>query len=422
MPSFFRLDGLWRHPDFLRLWAAQTVSLAGTLIGGVALPLVAIMTLDASPGEVALVRVGGLIPAVAIGLFAGVWVDRMRRRPLMIWADIGRAALLLSIPLAWLAGLLRLEQLLLVTFITGTLTALFDVAYHAYLPTVIQREELIEGHSKLEASGAVVEVAAFGLGGWLVQVLTAPLAIIPDALSFVVSALFLGTIRKPEPAVTPTQEQPTTWSAIREGVRLLLGDPVLRAIAGSRTMFQFCIQVWVTMYMVFLTRDLQLEPVIFGLLFAIGGISSFGGALLAGPLERRLGLGPTLIVTLIVFSLSLFLVPLASGPLLVLMLMVGGQQLGDGAGTINNIHEQSLIQRRVSDEALGRVAASLRVLEWTAMLLGTVAGGILGETVGPRMTLLLGAIGALPSVLWLLLSPVRTLRSGATSRQESTLA
>jgi hypothetical protein len=119
--SYFRLDGLWRHPDFLRLWAAQTVSLAGTLIGGVALPLVAIMTLDASPGEVALIRVGGLIPAVAIGLFAGVWVDRMRRRPLMIWADIGRAALLSSIPLAWLAGLLRLEQLLLVTLITGTL-------------------------------------------------------------------------------------------------------------------------------------------------------------------------------------------------------------------------------------------------------------------------------------------------------------
>ncbi len=419
MASLFRLDGLWRHPDFLRLWGAQTVSLAGTLIGGVALPLVAILTLNAAPGEVALIRIGGLIPAVAIGLFAGVWVDRLRRRPLMIWADLGRAALLLSIPLAWWADVLRLEQLLLVTLFTGTLTALFDVAYHAYLPTVIHREQLIEGHSKLEASGAVVEVAAFGLGGWLVQVLTAPVAIIPDAVSFLFSALCLGGIRKPEPPPVPTSERATTWAAIREGIRLLYNDPVLRAIACSRAMFMFWIQVWVTMYMVFLTRDLELEPVVFGWLFAIGGVSSFGGALLAGRMANWLGIGPTLIVTLIVFSLSLFLVPLASGPLVVLIVMIGAQQLGDGAGTINQIHESTLMQTRVSDEALGRVAASLRVLEWTAMLLGTAAGGVLGETVGPRMTLLIGAIGALPSVLWLIFSPIRTLRSAQAARPAS---
>jgi len=329
----------------------------------------------------------------------------------MIWADIGRAALLLSIPIAALAGVLGLEQLLVVTVLTGTLSALFEVAHHAYLPTLIRRDELIEGNSKLEASGAVAEVAAFGLGGWLVQVLSAPLAIIPDAVSFLISALCLGAIQKSETETAPSDQQQTTWAAIREGLRLLFNDPVLRAIAASRAMFMFFVQGWVTMYMLFLTRELRLEPLVLGLIFAVGGVSSFGGALLAGRVARWIGLGRTLIVSLLLFSLSLFLVPLASGPFLLRVLMVGAQQLGDGAGTVNQIHESSLIQGRVPDESLGRVAASLRVIGWSAMLLGTVAGGILGETVGPRTTLLIGAIGALPSFLWLLCSPIRNLRS-----------
>ena len=195
MSPLKHFGGLWRHPDFLKLWLGQTVSLGGSLVSRVALPLVAILTLDATPGEVALLRIADLVPGIVIGLFAGVWVDRRRRRPLMIWADLGRAVLLGSIPLAALAGLLRLGQLLLVVFAAGLLTALFEVAYHAYLPTLVTRDELVEGNSKLAASGAAIEVASFGLGGWLVQVLTAPLAVLVDAISFVVSAVCLGAIR-----------------------------------------------------------------------------------------------------------------------------------------------------------------------------------------------------------------------------------
>ncbi len=411
MSALSRLDGLWRHPDFLKLWLGQTVSLGGSLVSRIAIPLVAIITLSASPGEVAMLRVAESLPGVLIGLFAGVWVDRFRRRPLMIWADLGRAALLISVPLAALLGALHIWHLALVILAAGTLSALFEVAYHAYLPTLVSRAELVEGNSKLEASGAVVEVVSFGLAGWLVQTLTAPLAIVPDAVSFVVSALCLGTIRTPEPTIERPAAEQSTFRAMREGMRLLLRDPILRAIAGAQATARLFMYVWFTMYLVFLTRDLQLEPVVFGIVFAVGGICSFVGAICAERIAHRLGLGPTLIVTLLLFSLSLLAVPLASSPFLLVVLLVTTQQLADGAGTVLQIHESSLVQAIVPDHALGRVTASLRVIGWTAMLAGTVVGGVLGELIGPRMTLLVGAIGSLPAVLWLVWSPVRGLRT-----------
>jgi MFS family permease len=414
--SFNRFGGLWRHPDFLKLWAGQTVSLGGSLVSRVALPLVAILTLEASPGEVALLRIADLVPGIVIGLFAGVWVDRLRRRPLMIWADLGRAVLLGSIPLAALAGLLRLEQLLVVVFAAGLLTALFEVAYHAYLPTLVGREELVEGNSKLEASGAAIEVASFGLGGWLVQVLSAPLAVLIDAVSFVVSALCLGAIRAPEPRSHEPAAGQTTWLAIREGLRLVLHDPLLRALAGAHATLSFCIYVWLSMLLLFLSRDLGLQPVVFGVLFAVGGVCSLVGAAFAERVERRLGLGLTLMLTLFVTSAGLLLVPLAAGPFLLVAALVGAQQLADGPATIYQIHERSLIQATVPDRSLGRVTASLRVVGWIAMLGGTIVGGLLGEALGPRATMLIGAIGALPAALWLLWSPIRRLRTASDAR------
>ncbi|MFN8636057.1 MAG: MFS transporter [Chloroflexota bacterium] len=410
MSSLIRLDGLWRHSDFLKLWAGHTVSQAGSLIGRFALPLVAILTLDATPGEVALIRMADALPGVVIGLVAGVWVDRLRRRPLMIWTDLGRALLLVSIPLAALLGVLSLGQLFVVVLAAGTMTALFEVAHRSYLPTVISRDELIEGNSKLQASGSVVEVGAFGFAGLLVQLLTAPGAILLDAISFLVSAVCLTAIRKPEPPVHDGAAEQSTLAAIREGWRLVLHDPILRAIAGTRALYELSLFIWVSMLLVFLTRDLEMEPVVFGVLFAIGGVASFFGAVAAGPVERRLGLGPTLIVTFAITAVSLLLVPLATGPFWLVVLMVGLPQLTDATATIFQIHEESVVQSRVEDRSLGRVTASLRVASWSAMLLGTILGGILGETIGPRLTMLVGAVGALPAVVWLCCSPIRHLK------------
>ena len=406
-----RFDGLWRHPDFLRLWAGHTVSLAGSLVGRFALPLVAILALDASPGQVALLRMADVLPGVVIGLFAGVWVDRMRRRPLMIWTDVGRALLLLSIPLAALLGVLSLWQLVIVVVAAGTLTALFEIASRSYLPTVISREELVEGNSKLQASGSVVEVAAFGFAGLLVQILTAPIAILLDAISFVISAVCLGGIRTPEPPARPATDGHTTWMAIREGLRMVVHDPTLRALAGAKATNEFFLFIWVSMLLVFLTRDLELDPIVFGILFAIGGVCSFFGALAAERVERWFGLGPTLIWSFFLGSAAVLTVPLAAGPFVLVVFLVGVQQLADAPAVIYQIHEESLIQATVPDESLGRVTSCLRVIGWTAMLLGTIVGGILGETIGPRATMLVGGIGLLPAVLWLIFSPIRHLRS-----------
>jgi predicted MFS family arabinose efflux permease len=409
--SRYRLDGLWRHPDFLKLWAGHTVSLAGSLVGRFALPLVAIITLDASPGQVALLRMADVLPGVVIGLVAGVWVDRLRRRPLMIWTDVVRALLLASIPLAALLGVLSLVQLLVVIVAAGTMTALFEIASRSYLPSVISREHLVEGNSKLQASGSVVEVAAFGFAGLLVQILTAPIAILLDAISFVVSAACLAGIRKPEPPPRPSADGHTAWMAIRAGLRLVLRDPNLRALAGAKAANELFLHIWVSMLLVFLTRDLDMDPIVFGVLFAVGGVCAFFGALAAERVERRLGLGPTLIVCFGITAVSLLSVPLAAGPFVLVVFLVGLQQLADAPATVYQIHEESLIQATVPDAALGRVTASLRVIGWTAMLLGTVIGGVLGETIGPRATMLVGAVGTLPAVLWLLWSPIRRLRS-----------
>src|SRR5215213_3375146 len=210
--------GLWRHADFLKLWTGQTVSLFGSLIGRFALPFVAIYTLNATPFQVAVFGTAGVAPGLLLGLLAGVWVDRLRRRPILIAADIGRALVLGSVPLTWIAGALSIAQLIIVAALISALTICFDVAYRSYLPALIGRDELVEGNSKLAATDSVAEVAGFGLAGILVQVLGAPLAVLLDAFSFVGSAVSLALIRKPEPAASPpvTARDAAPASAWRE--------------------------------------------------------------------------------------------------------------------------------------------------------------------------------------------------------------
>jgi MFS family permease len=404
------LTGLWRHADFLRLWAGQTVSLFGSLIGRFALPLVAVLTLDASPAQVATLQIAEMAPGLLVGLLAGAWVDRLRRRPIMVWADLGRALLLFSIPAAALAGMLRVEQLYAVAILVGVLSTFFDVAYQSYLPTLVRREALVEGNSKLQASAAVVEVASFGVAGALVQLLTAPAALLVDAVSFLVSALSLASIRAPEPAPGPPAGRPNTWLEIREGLHFVLASPWLRPLVGVRATRDCFLYAWVSMLMLFLTRDLQLPPLLLGVLFGLGGISSLVGAFAAERVVRHRGAGRALITGLFLSCLSLLFVPLAGGPLLLIAALVGAQQLFDGAATVYEINEASLIQGSTPDRLLGRVTASLRVVGWCAMIVGVLLGGLLGELIGPRGAMLVGAIGTLPAVLWLIFSPIRALQ------------
>jgi MFS family permease len=401
---------LWREPDFVKLWAGQSVSLFGTLIGRFAFQLVAAITLEASPLQMSVLRVFDMAPALLIGLVAGVWVDRLRRRPLLIWADLGRTLLLLSVPAAALLGALRIELLYLVGFSVGVMATVFDVAYRSYLPSIVRRDQLVEANARLQATNSVAEVAGFGLAGGLVQVLTAPIAVLVDALSFLVSAVSLALIRRPESPPSPSAERLGTWPEIRDGLGVVWREPVLRALAGAKASRDFFVHIWVAVLILFLTRDLDIAPVVMGLLFAIGGVSAFLGAVFVVPITRRLGVGPTLIAGFFLQVLSLVAVPLAGGPYWLVLFLVGVGQLFDACYILYEVNETSLIQAVSPTRALGRVNASLYFVSWAAMLAGSLVGGLLGEAIGLRWAMMLGVGGGVLSVVWLLLSPVPRLR------------
>lgn len=404
-----RLTGLWRHPDFVRLWAGETVSVFGSLVGGAALPFTAILVLDAGPFEVAALGVAQRLPGFLVGLVAGVWVDRLRRRPLMIGADLGRMALLATVPAAALLDVLRIEQLYAVAFLAGVLTVFFDVAYHSYLPSLVRREELIEGNSKLAASASAAEAAGFGLAGWLVQVFTAPVAVLIDALSFLASAVCVGLIRAPEPPPAPASQRRSVRREIRDGLTITLGHPVLRALLVSAVLLDLTSGMVGPLILLYGTRDLGLAPGPLSMAFAVGGVTSLLGALIAGTAVRRLGIGRALILSLVVWGLGGLLIPLARGGA-ALALLVGSQVVSDPAYAVYDINALSLRQSLAPDGVLGRVNASIRFVGLGAMVIGSLAAGLLGGLLGLRPTLVLGFCGIFLAAGWLLRSPVRRLR------------
>lgn len=407
----FQFTGLWRHGDFLKLWSGQTISVFGSLVGGFALQLVAILVLNANAFQVALLGAARLAPGLLVSMFAGVLVDRLRRRPIMIAADLGRTMLLGSIPPAAILGVLRIEQLYVVALLVSVLTVFFDVAYQAYLPSLVDTDDLVEGNSKLQASSSIAEVAGFGLAGVLVQALTAPIAILVDALSFLVSALSLSAIRSPEPALATSRERWDAWQEIEEGLLLVLKSATLRAIAGTVATRNFFGGFVGALIVLFLTRDLLVDPAVMGVVFGLGGISSFLGALAAERVTKVWALGPTLLGTVLISGGSTFFIPLAGGPYLLVLFCLSAQQLlGDWAATVHDIDRVSLLQAITPGPVQGRLHASMRLVEWGANLAGLLLGGALGDAIGLRPTLVLAAIGLTLSALWLYFSPVRGLR------------
>ncbi len=398
--------GLWQHPDFMRLWAGQTISVFGSMIGGTAMDFTAILFLRATPFQMGVLKAMQMLPAFLMGLAAGAWVDRLRRRPLMIGVDLGRALILATIPAAALLSLLRIEQIFLVAFIVSILTIFFDVAYQSYLPSLVGQKDLLEGNSKLSASAAVAEFGGFTLAGWLVQLLTAPFAILIDALSFLVSAASLGWIRAREPAAVQP-EQSGIWREIRDGWREILHQPLLRASAIGITIHELAGGIFGALVVLYMNRGLGFSPGVLGMIWAVGGISSFLGAALAPRLTRRFGFGPAMILGLGLAGVSQFLIPLASGATWISALLLIGQQLGDAFFTLYEINTVSLRQGLASERALGRVNATMRVLGLGALLAGSVAGGWLGGAAGVRLALFLASGGTILAALFLLASPMR---------------
>lgn len=407
----YRLTGLWHHRDFMRLWAGQSISAFGSLITRDALPLTAILVLGATPAQMALFVAAATLPVLFFGLPAGVWVDRLRRKPIMIATDLLRAFLLVSIPVAALLGRLTIEQLYFIVFLTGILSVFFDVAYQSYLPTLVQREQLVEGNSKLGTTSSMAEVAGPAIVGSLVQIISAPLTILLDAISFIFSAIFVGSIRTPEPPPEPTEERQHIWKDAADGFRAIWHDPLLRPLVRGAVMLNLAFGIIGPVIGLFVLNELGLSPALWGIVISLGGVSSLFGALLARAASQRFGPGPSIIASLALAGASTLLIPLAGGPVAVVFMFLAAAQVGDAALTIYNINERSLRQTVTSDHMLGRVSATLHFLSAGVALLGALIGGILGELLGLRTTIAIGAVITIVGALWMVFTPVRARRS-----------
>ena len=405
-----RASGLAGNRDFGRLWAAKAVSDFGSIVSGTALSFAAILFLNASPAQLGLLMAANLTPRFLIGPAAGLLADRLPRRLVMIGADLGRALLLATIPLAALFGRLSICHLYVVTAATGLLSLLFDVADRSYLPTLVPHEDLVAANSRLTATSSIAEFGAFSLGGWLVQWFTAPIAILIDAVSFLFSALSLGLIRKEEPTPERAAHPAGVRGELRVGWTALRGNPILVSLAWVTLLIGLTHGVGGSVIVAFMARDLGFHPGVLGMIWSIGGIASLGGALYADRLLRRIGIGPALVGALLVGSLGMLLVSLAHGVTWTAAALLACAQLTDAAHTMFNIHQMSLRQVTIPAPVQGRVNGIYETIGLGATLAGALLGGVLGEKVGLRAAVAIGASGPIAAAAVVWLSPLRHAR------------
>jgi MFS family permease len=397
----------------MKLWGAETVSQLGTQVTLLALPLTAVLVLHATPFEVGLLGTAEFLPFLLVGLPAGVWVDRMRRRPILIAGDLGRAVALGTIPLAYSLGMLHIIQLYVVAFISGICTVFFDVAYQSYLPSLVDRDQLVDGNAKLEISRSGAQLAGPGLAGALIQLVKAPVAILVDAISYLGSAAFVFTIRSEEPAPPkhgPDGEpHPSMKKQIGEGLRYVFGHPLLRPITFCTATSNLFGPMALAILILFAVRVLHLTPGAIGVIFAIGNVGFLTGAVVSDRLAKRIGIGPTIVASAALFSVSGLVLPLAQ-PSTAWVVIIATMLLQGFGAVVYNINQVSLRQAITPERMQGRMNATVRFVIWGAIPIGSFIGGVLGGVIGLRATLWVAGIGGVFAFLPPLLSPVRSLK------------
>ena len=381
----------------------------GSQVSQLALPLVAVVVLKASAFEVALLGMFDFLPFLLFALPAGVWVDRLPRRPILVLADLGRALALASIPIVAVSGSLTIGQLYAVGFGVGTLTVFFDVAYQSYLPTLVERDRLVDGNAKLEVSRSAAQVGGPGIAGVLIGAVTASYAIVADAVSFLGSALLLFGIRNRESAADRGHARSSLWKELGEGLRYVFADPRWRAIAAHVASWNFFATVEFSIFFYYAVHRLGMSSRELGLVFALGNLGWLFGAVVGPRISRRFGVGPVLIAAGAITGAPLLLVPLAPRAFPIPLLVF--QQLLVGFGIVlYNVNAISLMQAFTPDRLLGRMNASRRFVVWGTIPLGSLVGGGLAHWIGLRPTLFAGAAGASFCFLFMLFSPLRHIR------------
>lgn len=399
----------WKNANFLKLWSSETISSFGAQFSELAIPFTAVLLLQGSPEELGVLNAAITAPFLVFSLVAGVWVDRHKRRSVLILSNVGRALLLATIPVAAVTRLLTIPLLIVIAFIVGTFRVFFDIAYQSYLPALVEREQLVNANSRLEASRAVSSVAGPSLAGVVIQIITAPFAVAIDAFSFIFSTSFISRIDHEE-IVERGVERPSMASEIREGLAVVLHDSRLRAAAGANAFanfFEFAIQAIFVLYAVNL---LGIGPELLGIILGVGALGAIVGALIAGKLASKIGIGPTILA-------ALTLGVTTWGPLIYLAnrqtavpFLIAAWFFGEISFVAWSINQSSFRQAICPDRLQGRVNATLRFLAAGMVPIGSIAGGLLGETFGLRPAIGIATIGLLFAPLWVLFSPIRKMK------------
>ncbi|MEU7931414.1 MFS transporter [Micromonospora echinofusca] len=398
---------LLRERVFRRYWSAQTVSYFGDEVSTLALPLLAVLIFEATPAEMGYLTAAALAPNLFLSLLAGAWVDRYPyKRRLMILTDLGRALLLIAVPVAYVLDLLTMPQLYLVAFAVGTLAVIFEVARGPLFVSVVGRADYVEANTLINGSRAMSLVAGPSIGGVLVQVLTAPIALIADALSYVVSAYFLVRIRPTEPA--PARGG---GLALGAGLGFIARTPMMRALLLGTTTVNLFNFMFIALFVLYATQELGLAPGLLGAVLGAGAVGGLIGAALTGRLVRRFGVGPTLLAGFVLFPAPMLLVPLAGGPTPVSVGMLFAAEFLAAIGVMLLDITVGSVQTALTPEALlARVAGARRTVNYGIRPIGALIGGALGSTLGVRPALWIATAGALAGVLWVAFSPVSRLR------------
>ncbi|MFD6761031.1 MFS transporter [Streptomyces roseolus] len=414
-----RVPALLRERTFRRYWTGQTVSLVGDQISLMALPLAAVLVLGADAAQMGWLKTLELLPALLLNLPFGAWADRRaNRRRIMIATDLGRAALLLTLPVAYALDLLTLGQLYLVAFGVGALSVLFEVCNSTLFASLVPPERYVQANSLVNGSRSMAWLAGPSIGGVLVQVLTAPLALLADALTYLVSAGYLAKIRPVEPAPAPVAKGHFT-----EGMRWVLREPSMRALFAASGTVQFFNYMFHTLFVLYVTQDLGLGAGLLGLVLGTGAVGGLLGAMWSGAVVRRLGIGGSLVAGFLGFTLPLVLIPAAGGPLpLVVGVLFAAEFLSCVGVMIVDVAAGSFQMALIPETMRARVMGAFRTLNHGFRPLGALAGGVLGTAVGLRPTLWIATVGGIFAVLWLLPSPLARMRELPGQERESAVA
>ena len=396
----------------MNLWGAETISQFGSQITPVAIPLLAALTLDATPFQMGILAAAGGLPVLVIGFVAGAWVDRLRRRPLMIAMDIGRAVALIAIPVAAFLDMLSIPLLMIVAVLTGIQTVIFNAAYASLLPNLVDRAELADANGKLYASMSVSQVAGPALAGTLISLISAPFVILIDSVSYGLSGWFITRIRHQEHHGKTPGETTHFWREVREGLAALVSSPVLRAVTASSATINLAGYMFLAVYVLYMTDDLGLSATGVGLVYASGGVGSLLGSIVARPVSERFGVGPTLIWSAVGFGVFGLTVPVAIlVPEHALPLVIFAECMQWMMLIVFNVLKLSLRQSLTPDRLMGRVSASSQVLIGGMMPIGSLFGGVIGSLFGVHVALLVGCAGMFLAAAWVWWSPVKEIRT-----------